>query len=38
MNLNELSKRKSFQVALGVFSIGLAVYSIHGFIEKKPEK
>ena len=32
MNLKELSKRKSYQVAFGIFSIVLAVYTIHGFI------
>ena len=32
MKLKELSKRKSVQAAFGVFSIVLAVYSIHGFI------
>jgi hypothetical protein len=32
MNLNELSKRRSFQLTLGVFSIVLAAYCIHGFI------
>src|SRR4051812_11633239 len=32
MNLNELSKRKSFQIAYGIFSIAFAAYCIHGFI------
>ena len=33
MNLNELSKRKSFQIAVGVFSIVFTAYCIHGFID-----